>query len=196
MVKYKHREAQPQILQNKKFSAFFDHCIGAIDGNHIPAIAPENEQQAFHNQKGTVMQNLLGVVNFDLTFQYALTGWEGSTHYGKVFQDALTKGLNIPVGKYYLGDAYEIVKKRFPILKAMNCQGYTFSVQAKLVVACFGIHNFIRVNQGYEDEYDIPDEEEEDEFFAASSVDVDDADESAYSSYRDDIACILNVAAI
>ena len=105
MVRYNTREVQPQILQNKKFSPFFDNCIGAIDGTHIPAVAPENEQHAFHNQKGTVMQNLLGVVNFDLTFQYALTGWEGSTHYGKVFQDALTKGLNIPVGKYYLGDA-------------------------------------------------------------------------------------------
>ena len=70
----------------------------------------------------------------------------------------------------------------------MNCRGYSFPVQAKLVVACFGIHNFIRVNQGYEDEYDIPDEEEEDDFFAASSVDIDEADDSAFSSYRDDIA--------
>jgi hypothetical protein len=51
------------------------------------------------------MQNVLGVVNFDLTFQYALTGWEGSAHDGKVFWDVLTRGLNIPVGKYYLGDA-------------------------------------------------------------------------------------------
>jgi hypothetical protein len=48
---------------------------------------------------------VLGVINFDLTFQYALTGWEGSTHDGKVFQDVLTKGLNIPVGKYYLSDS-------------------------------------------------------------------------------------------
>jgi hypothetical protein len=238
MVRYNTREVQPQILQNKKFSPFFDNCIGAIDGTHIPAVAPENEQLAFRNRKGTLTQNVLGVVNFDLTFQYTLTGWEGSAHDGKVFRDALTKGLNIPVGKYYLGDAgyalkpycltpycgtryhlkefaraqekpqtkeelfnlrhsslrsavertFGIVKKRFPILKAMNCRGYSFPVQAKLVVACFGIHNFIRVNQGYEDEYDIPDEEEEDDFFAASSVDIDEADDSAFSSYRDDIA--------
>jgi hypothetical protein len=49
MVKYNTREVQPQILQNKKFSPFFDNCIGAIDGTHIPVVAPENEQLAFHN---------------------------------------------------------------------------------------------------------------------------------------------------
>jgi hypothetical protein len=101
MVKYNTRDVQPQILQNKKF---FDNCIGAIDGTHIPVVVPENEQLAFCNQKGTLTQNVLGIVNFDLTFQYTLTGWEGSAHDGKVFCDVLTKRLNIPVGKYYLGD--------------------------------------------------------------------------------------------
>jgi hypothetical protein len=45
------------------------------------------------------------VVNFDLTFSYVLPGWEGSAHDGRVLGDAMVKGLPLPIGKYYLGDA-------------------------------------------------------------------------------------------
>jgi hypothetical protein len=48
---------------------------------------------------------VLGVVNFDLNFQYALTGWEVIAHDGKVLQDGLKKGLRIPASKYYLEGA-------------------------------------------------------------------------------------------
>jgi hypothetical protein len=48
---------------------------------------------------------VLGVVNFDLTFQFALTGWESTTHDGKVLRDALGNDLKIKPGKYCLGDA-------------------------------------------------------------------------------------------
>jgi hypothetical protein len=98
-------EAYNQVSSNPKFSPFFEDCIGAIDGSHIPAVAEESEQQAFRNCKGFLSQNVLGVVNFDLTFQFALTGWEGTAHDGKVLRDALTKGFKIKPGKYYLGDA-------------------------------------------------------------------------------------------
>jgi hypothetical protein len=118
----------------------------------------------------------------------------------------LIKGLNIPVGKFYLGDTgyalilccltpycgtwyhlkefakatekpkteeelfdlhpqlnklLEIVKKRFPILKNMGTVGYNFSTPAKLVDACFAVHNFIQVNQGYLDEYNLAEDVQE-----------------------------------
>jgi hypothetical protein len=44
-------------------------------------------------------------VNFDLTSQFALTGWEGTAPDGKVLRDALEKGFKIKPGKYHLGDA-------------------------------------------------------------------------------------------
>jgi len=59
----------------------------------------------FRNRKGFISQNVLGVVDFDLCFTYVLVGWEGSAHDGRVLLDAITKGLSIPPGKYYLGDA-------------------------------------------------------------------------------------------
>ncbi len=44
-------------------------------------------------------------MNFDLTFQFALTGWEGTALDGKVLRDALTKGFKIQPGKCYEGDS-------------------------------------------------------------------------------------------
>jgi hypothetical protein len=38
-------------------------------------------------------------------FVYILAGWEGSAADGRVLEDALNKGFNIPSGKYYLADA-------------------------------------------------------------------------------------------
>jgi hypothetical protein len=55
--------------------------------------------------QGFYSQNVLGVVNFDITFQFALSGWEGTGHDRKVLRDALTKEFKIKPGKYYLGDA-------------------------------------------------------------------------------------------
>ena len=51
-----------EISSNPKFSPFFDDCIGAIDGSHIPAVVEESEQNAFRNRKGFSSQNVLGVV--------------------------------------------------------------------------------------------------------------------------------------
>jgi hypothetical protein len=40
-----------------------------------------------------------------MEFVYALTGWEGSASDAHVYEDALSKSLDIPEGKYYLADA-------------------------------------------------------------------------------------------
>jgi hypothetical protein len=50
-------------------------------------------------------QNCLFRCSFDLTFVYALTGWEGSATDAYVYEDARSTDLNIPEGRYYLGDA-------------------------------------------------------------------------------------------
>ncbi len=57
---------------------------------------------------------MLGVVNLDFTFQFALTGWEGTAHDGKVLRDTLTKGFKIKPGKYYLGNAVYAPKPYCP----------------------------------------------------------------------------------
>jgi hypothetical protein len=188
-----------RIANDPKFSTFFDNAFGAMDGCHISAFTSD---PLFRNRKGFISQNVLAVVNFDLTFSYVLAGWEGSAHDGGVLEDAVYKGLPTPRGKYYLCDAgyalksycltpyrgvryhlkewergnarpqnaqelfnlrhsslrnvveraFGILKKRFPILVTMT--SYSMERQVSLVKSCFMIHNFIRVNQGYEDEFD------------------------------------------
>ena len=94
-----------KISNNANFAPFFDNCIGALDGTHIPAVIPLELQGPFRNRKKFITQNILGVANFDLTFGYALFGWEGSAHDSRVNDDAKTKVLPLLVDKYYLGDA-------------------------------------------------------------------------------------------
>lgn len=67
---------------------------------------PVEKRKPYRNQKGYLSQNVLAVCDFDMKFTYGLAGWEGSAHDGRVLSDAIeTKGFQIPIGKYCLGDA-------------------------------------------------------------------------------------------
>ena len=82
-----------RISSSHKFTPYFDNCIGAVDGTHIPAVIPVDEQKPFRNRKKFLSQNVLAVANFDQTFSYVLVGCEGSAHDSRVLRDAKTKGL-------------------------------------------------------------------------------------------------------
>lgn len=110
-VKYVH---QPQlldlpseiILQSRKYSPYFNDCVGALDGTHIAMHVPAADRKPYKNRKGYLSQNVLVVCGFDMKFIYGLAGWEGSAYDGRVLHDAIeTKGFQSPVGKYCLGDA-------------------------------------------------------------------------------------------
>jgi DDE superfamily endonuclease len=94
-----------QIHSNPKFFPYFKDCVGALDGSHMPAFIPAHEQAAWRHRKGFLSQNVLGACNFDLEFVYVLARWEGSQHDGRVLEDSLDKGFQVPEGKCYLGDA-------------------------------------------------------------------------------------------
>ena len=226
-----------QISQNPKFSPFFRDCIGALDGSHIPAVVAVEEQGVFRNRKKFISQNLLAVSNFDMTFSYALAGWEGSAHDGRVFEDAKMKGLPLFNGRYYLGDAgyalskycltpyrgrryhlrewargndrprtkeelfnlrhsslrnvieriFGVIKKRFPILVVMK--SFDFRFQCDMVVCTLFVHNFIRTNQLYEDEFDIVDIDADDHNEDDDGVDENNIHASAaLNQWRDSIA--------
>uniref|UniRef100_A0A2N9IX83 Uncharacterized protein n=1 Tax=Fagus sylvatica TaxID=28930 RepID=A0A2N9IX83_FAGSY len=110
---YKHvvrlpgNETHPDIRNNRRFYPYFKDCIGAIDGTHIRASVPIEIQGRFRGRKDGTTQNVLAAITFDLKFCYVLAGWEGSAHDSRVLDDALhrSRGLKIPEGKYYLGDA-------------------------------------------------------------------------------------------
>ena len=95
-----------RISEDPKYTPYFDDCIGAIDGTHIPIHMLAGEGIPYRNRKDFTSQNVLAACNFDMQFTYILPGWEGSAHDGRVLGDAMNgKGFTIPKGKYYLGDA-------------------------------------------------------------------------------------------
>ncbi|KAH6781164.1 hypothetical protein C2S52_012401 [Perilla frutescens var. hirtella] len=121
-----------KIQDCTRFMPFFKDCIGAIDGTHIPA-----------------------------AFIYVLSGWEGSTHDSKLLSDALsrTNGLQVPQGRHprnaselfnlrhaslrnVIEKIFGVFKSRFTIFK--TAPPFPFRTQAELVLACAGLHNFLR----------------------------------------------------
>jgi hypothetical protein len=230
-----------EIRNNPKFYPWFADCIGTWDGTHISAVVSEENKPRFRNRKGGISQNVLGVANFDMTFQYVLAGWEGSAHDNRVLNDAVGKGLPRIPGKYHLGDGgygltrfcltpyrgvryhlkewvrgnqrpqnkrelfnlrhssarnvnerlYGVSKKRFPILAEGHMPSYSFEFQRDLVYCAMMLHNFVRINQLYEDEFDVLDEDdidEEDEGDQEVPVDENAENVAELNAWRDDIA--------
>nr|XP_034572798.1 protein ALP1-like isoform X2 [Setaria viridis] len=101
-----------------RFHPYFEGCIGALDGTHIPACAPFHMQDRFRDRKPITTQNVLAA-DFDLRFIYVLAGWEGLAHNSYVLQDALSRpnGLNIPEARSgvlppYRGTRYHLQEYR------------------------------------------------------------------------------------
>ncbi|KAL2504734.1 putative harbinger transposase-derived nuclease [Abeliophyllum distichum] len=86
----------------------FTRIFGAIDGTHIAAKVPVDDQARYRNRKQVISQNVLVACTFDMKFTYVLVSWEGSAHDGRLLRSAILRQghkLTIPVGKYYLADA-------------------------------------------------------------------------------------------
>lgn len=100
-----------KIAKSKRvYKPWFEHCIGALDGSHIPISVCKGEggddHVAYRNRKAGVSQNVLAVVDFDMNFVFALAGWEGSANDQKVIKDAMQRGaLKVEAPWYYLADA-------------------------------------------------------------------------------------------
>lgn len=85
--------------------AFFNGCIGAIDGTHIAAHVPIKMQSKWRNRKGTVSQNVFAAVRSNKSFSFVMAGAEGSMSDQTLCNIALEKGFKIPSSRFYLGDA-------------------------------------------------------------------------------------------
>jgi hypothetical protein len=75
---------------------------------------PKAQSAAYRGRKHYTSQNMLAVVDFDLKFTYVLAGWEGSAHDASIQNDSLNRhdGIQLPEGKFYLGDAGYVYRPR------------------------------------------------------------------------------------
>ncbi|KAH6784406.1 hypothetical protein C2S52_009365 [Perilla frutescens var. hirtella] len=172
-----------KIQDCTRFMPFFKDCIRAIYGTHIPATITGREVSSFRNRHGMQSQNVLAACNFDLQFMYVLSGWECSAHDSKLLSDALsrTNGLQVPQdfgvqGRHprnaselfnlrhaslrnVIERIFGVFKSRFTIFK--TAPPFSFEIQAKLVLACAGLHNFLQ-KECRSDEFPVEYEGDED----------------------------------
>ncbi|CAN0898105.1 hypothetical protein LINGRAHAP2_LOCUS19527 [Linum grandiflorum] len=94
-----YKKAEP-ITENSghAFWQHFKNCLGALDGTHVKVRTKIEDQPRYRNRKGEVTMNVLGVCNPYMEFIYVLSGWEGSTHDGRVLRDDVSRpnGLKVP----------------------------------------------------------------------------------------------------
>ena len=99
----------PDFIElDNRFYPYFMDCLGAIDGTFIPIAVKHltaDQRVPWRCRKGFLAQNVMGAVDFNMSFLYVLPGWEGSAHDSRVLRDALEKGFTVPPGRYYLADA-------------------------------------------------------------------------------------------
>jgi len=48
-----------KISTDPRFFPYFENCLGAIDGTHIPITIDEEKQAPYRNRKGTLSQNMM-----------------------------------------------------------------------------------------------------------------------------------------
>lgn len=63
------------ILQNLKYSPYFNNCMNTLDETHIVIHVPAIRQKPYRNRKRYLSQNILAACNFDIKFTYGLAGW-------------------------------------------------------------------------------------------------------------------------
>jgi hypothetical protein len=77
-----------RIIDNLKYTPYFNDCLRALDGTHIAVYVSVSQQARYRNRKGILSQNVLAVCDFNIRFVYILPEWEGSAHDGRVLSIA------------------------------------------------------------------------------------------------------------
>uniref|UniRef100_A0A453MXP9 DDE Tnp4 domain-containing protein n=5 Tax=Triticinae TaxID=1648030 RepID=A0A453MXP9_AEGTS len=78
-----------------RFFPYFENCIGAIDGTHVPMTVTPDKAAPFRNRKGTLSQNVMVACDFDLNFTFISCGWEGLATDARVLQSAMNHGFKV-----------------------------------------------------------------------------------------------------
>ncbi|XP_062119210.1 L10-interacting MYB domain-containing protein-like [Humulus lupulus] len=104
-----------------------ENCVGAIDGTHISAHVPIDEQIPYRGRKVDTTQNDMCVCSFDMKFSYVVPGWDGSANDARILLECATNpdyGFPMPPQgqmqkqMYILMEVKEILKYMSLLYKA------------------------------------------------------------------------------
>ncbi|XP_022681926.1 putative nuclease HARBI1 [Setaria italica] len=98
-----------------QYAPFFDGCIGALDGTHIPVLVGRESCVDFLNRKGWTSFNVLAICDMDMRFTYVGAGMAGSCHDMAVLRDCMAARTypHPPAGRYYLVDSGYAVREGY-----------------------------------------------------------------------------------
>ncbi|XP_039638609.1 protein ANTAGONIST OF LIKE HETEROCHROMATIN PROTEIN 1-like [Perca fluviatilis] len=114
-IKLPEGDALQKVLQGFQMRCGFPQCAGAIDGSHIPIIAPEENHVDYFNRKGWHSVILQGVVDHEFCFTNIYTGWPGSVHDARVLRNSCVFAL-AERGELFPPDTVEINGVQVPIM--------------------------------------------------------------------------------
>ncbi|KAM3403939.1 hypothetical protein ACQJBY_007189 [Aegilops geniculata] len=99
----------PKIRKDRRAYPHLKDCIGALDGTHVGASIPADDQVRYIGRSGSTTLNVLAICDFDMHFMYTSVGQPGSMHDTSVLYHAIEVDKDTfphpPKGKYYLVDA-------------------------------------------------------------------------------------------
>ncbi|XP_074327629.1 uncharacterized protein LOC141665545 [Apium graveolens] len=163
-------DLNPDVPGNHKaLRRIFQGAVGALDGALVHAPIP-NDQQTCYRGRGRDKSYLCDVAYTNT--RGFMTPFRNTRYWASDFNGRrpLTRQEKFNHAHARLRNvierAYGVLKSRFPILKQMA--PYPFSVQRDIVIACFAVHNFIRMEKiddtlfaEYDNAASSDDEEEE-----------------------------------
>ncbi|XP_072064172.1 uncharacterized protein [Arachis hypogaea] len=160
------------IMDNDRYWPYFKDYIGDIDGTHIAIHVHQDEQMQFIGRKGNTTTNVMAVCDFNMCFTFIWAGWEGKyylvdagyptfkgflgpyrhTRY-HIPQFRLAPNFRSNNEKFnychsslrtVIERTFGVCKARWKILQNMPLRA-KFETQHDIIVACFTLHNFIRM---------------------------------------------------
>ena len=95
-VKFPSGEGIVEVVSGFESRYGFPQCIGAVDGTHIPILAPEECAKDYYNRKGYHSVIMQAVADHRYCFTDIYIGWPGSVHDARVFKNSelYVKGQN------------------------------------------------------------------------------------------------------
>ncbi|XP_020272456.1 putative nuclease HARBI1 [Asparagus officinalis] len=93
----------------EQFEALLAIYARAIDGTHVSARVPVDDQILYRGKKIVPTMNIMCACSFDMRFTYVMSGWEGSANDSRIFLECISNPQNKfpmpPTRKYYLVDS-------------------------------------------------------------------------------------------
>uniref|UniRef100_A0A8C3TDU6 DDE Tnp4 domain-containing protein n=1 Tax=Chelydra serpentina TaxID=8475 RepID=A0A8C3TDU6_CHESE len=98
-----------QVIVDGFAAMGFPNCGGAIDGTHIPILAPDHQASEYINRKGYFSIVLQALVDHKGCFTNMNVGWLGKVHDTRIFRNSglfqlLQQGTFFPDQKITVGD--------------------------------------------------------------------------------------------